>query len=184
MKLTAQQSNQIMVFLNSDISFQTKLTILFPLIDELSKHLYKNKKNKERMVCFFNDHLNFDHCIFMGNSIRSSDGNVTLLANNHSLGEIVYELRCYLLHEANCGFEIRFEDGILFGSEEDMIGKIYYILATDLPDRLFRVFINNNEIQNKDNSLFLNSITNYQFNDSYKRYFQMLWMDHQQAAVS
>ena len=169
MKLTTQQINQVKYFLNTNVGFQTKLTIIFPLLDELSKHLYKNKANKERMVNFFNDYLTLDHLIIKKINIKNSDGNVLFFANGHSLGEVVYDLRCYLLHEANCGFEIRFEEGCLFGSEEDIIGKNYYILGADLQNRLFRIFINNKEIKNKENDQFLKSLgDNTFFIDSYK----------------
>ena len=105
----------------------------FPIIDKAAKIRYpsKNKKdlnNKIRMINWFNDE--FENTVEIGTGLRlnfSDCAKRKLQLGSESIGEIIYRVRCSVLHEIENPVDVKFDydpSGMIFGCDTDPAGTV------------------------------------------------------------
>lgn len=121
--------------LNSKGDLQGALSLVFPIVDKASKEKYHLlKSNKERMVKYFNEVFNNIYLLkYVPNIHPIANNNIIYFTESgFTVGEILYSLRCQVLHESDCDYNIQFEPNIQIGCYRDAMNKEYIKFGNDL----------------------------------------------------
>jgi len=138
---------------------QSALSLVFPLVDKAARELYPTlSTNKERMVAFLNHVFNNIYLLrYSPNTYPIQNGNIIFnSAEGKSAGEILYDLRCQLIHQAECAFDIRFSDDVQFACYEDDLSRTFYEFGTDLAEMLMLavlIYVPRVKFQNADSAI-------------------------------
>ena len=109
----------------------------FPIIDKAAKKRYppRNKNdsnNKVRMINWFNDEFENIVEIGTGNKLNFSGATKNKLQiGSEGIGDIIYRVRCSVLHEMENPVDVKFDDdpgGMTFGSNIDASGRVDVII--------------------------------------------------------
>jgi hypothetical protein len=83
-------------------------TLMFPLLDRASKNRYPNFGNKKRMTLFLKDELEKVIALGTGLDLTFRQDGPKILFDTEHIGEVLYRLRCFLLHESEFPSDIEF----------------------------------------------------------------------------
>jgi hypothetical protein len=92
-------------------SFLEGCALLFPLVDKAAKARRPKGRNRDRMVAYFTDEL--EHVIALGTGLdlKFNPSGSKIDFGGKSVGEVMYAVRCEVLHEAQFPLRIEFVDG-------------------------------------------------------------------------
>jgi hypothetical protein len=121
--------------LNKNGNLQGALSLVFPIIDNISGEKFPSiNGNKARMVKYFDEVFNDIYILF-----NKSETNLITPSNiifkteiGDTIGEVLYSLRCQILHESNCDYNIQFEDDVWVWCYRDAMNKEYIKFRSDL----------------------------------------------------
>ena len=149
---------------NGDL--QSALSLVFPLIDKAAGELYPAQHtNKKRMVEFINRIFNDIYLLrYSSFAYPIQNGNVVFNSpEGRSVGEILYDLRCQLLHQAECAYDIRFSDDVQFACYEDELNRTFYEFGSDLAEMLLLavlVYVPKIQVRNAESAIICIGNTN------------------------
>ena len=140
--------------LNNKGDIQGALTLVFPIVDKASKEKYPLlKRNNERMIKYFNDVFNDIYLLKYVPGVHPSANNniIYFTESGFTVGEILYSLRCQVLHESDCDYNILFEPNIQIGCHRDAMNREYIKFGSDLAIMLLlSVIVYNKNIKFKN----------------------------------